>query len=240
MVGVRADYACAEESQLLIRLPPLPTVLDLAVTVELCEQAALAAVLKGSDVRRILSGHVHHPSFGTFAGIPVAAASSSAYGQDLAQPVGATRGRMLRRGTTSCTCMTGRSCTRSSGSRSARTSGSRSRRTRPGGGSPGEGLLGGSGHKPSYNARAAGRFWHIATTAARVVLVASNGRCRNASQPKPTTTPPVQPMSGSSPWDAAHVPSGTPDEEPRRPIRLSLQQSGRPQAAATSASADTA
>ncbi|WP_336644854.1 metallophosphoesterase [Microbacterium sp. USHLN186] len=83
---------------LLIHHPPLPTVLDLAVTVELRGQSALAAVLAGSDVRAILSGHVHHPSFGTFAGIPVAVASSSAYGQDLAQPIGATRGQDAAQG----------------------------------------------------------------------------------------------------------------------------------------------
>lgn len=87
-----------EGSLLLIHHPPLPTVLDLAVTVELRDQAALAAVLAASDVRGILSGHVHHPSFGTFAGIPVAVASSSAYGQDLAQPVGATRGQDAAQG----------------------------------------------------------------------------------------------------------------------------------------------
>jgi 3',5'-cyclic AMP phosphodiesterase CpdA len=83
---------------LLMHHPPLPTVLDLAVTVELRDQPALATVLRGSDVRSILSGHVHHPSFGTFAGIPVAVASSSAYGQDLAQPVGATRGQDAAQG----------------------------------------------------------------------------------------------------------------------------------------------
>lgn len=87
-----------EGSLLLMHHPPLPTVLDLAVTVELRDQPALAAVLRGSDVRSILSGHVHHPSFGTFAGIPVAVASSSAYGQDLAQPVGATRGQDAAQG----------------------------------------------------------------------------------------------------------------------------------------------
>ncbi|OAN33394.1 phosphodiesterase [Microbacterium sp. H83] len=87
-----------EGSLLLIHHPPLPTVLDLAVTVELRNQAALAEVLRGSDVRGILSGHVHHPSFGTFVGIPVAVASSSAYGQDLAQPVGATRGQDAAQG----------------------------------------------------------------------------------------------------------------------------------------------
>src|SRR5690606_22213424 len=83
---------------LLMHHPPLPTVLDLAVTVELRDQPRLAAVLRRSDVRAILSGHVHHPSFGTFAGIPVAVASSSAYGQDLAQPVGATRGQDAAQG----------------------------------------------------------------------------------------------------------------------------------------------
>ncbi|WP_431792078.1 metallophosphoesterase [Microbacterium paraoxydans] len=90
--------AAPQGTLLLIHHPPLPTVLDLAVTVELRNQDALAAVLRGSDVRGILSGHVHHPSFGTFAGIPVAVASSSAYGQDLAQPVGATRGQDAAQG----------------------------------------------------------------------------------------------------------------------------------------------
>lgn len=90
--------AAPQGTLLLIHHPPLPTVLDLAVTVELRDQNALAAVLRGSDVRGILSGHVHHPSFGTFAGIPVAVASSSAYGQDLAQPVGATRGQDAAQG----------------------------------------------------------------------------------------------------------------------------------------------
>lgn len=90
--------AAPQGTLLLIHHPPLPTVLDLAVTVELRDQDALAAVLRGSDVRGILSGHVHHPSFGTFTGIPVAVASSSAYGQDLAQPVGATRGQDAAQG----------------------------------------------------------------------------------------------------------------------------------------------
>ncbi|KJQ54357.1 metallophosphoesterase [Microbacterium sp. SA39] len=90
--------AAPEGTLLLMHHPPLPTVLDLAVTVELRGQGPLAQVLRGSDVRGILSGHVHHPSFGTFAGVPVAVASSSAYGQDLAQPVGATRGQDAAQG----------------------------------------------------------------------------------------------------------------------------------------------
>jgi Icc protein len=87
-----------EGTLLLMHHAPLPTVLDLAVTVELRDQAELAAVLRGSDVRAILSGHIHHPSFGTFAGIPVAVASSTAYGQDLTVAAGGTRGQNAAQG----------------------------------------------------------------------------------------------------------------------------------------------
>jgi 3',5'-cyclic-AMP phosphodiesterase len=73
--------------------PPLPTVLDLAVTVELRDQVGLSEVLFGSDVRSILAGHLHYSSTGTFAGIPVSVASATCYTQDLNVPVGGTRGR---------------------------------------------------------------------------------------------------------------------------------------------------
>lgn len=73
--------------------PPLPSVLDLAVAVELRDQSGLAEVLFGSDVRSILSGHLHYSSTGTFAGIPVSVASATCYTQDLNVPVGGTRGR---------------------------------------------------------------------------------------------------------------------------------------------------
>lgn len=73
--------------------PPLPSVLDLAVAVELRDQAGLAEVLFASDVRSILAGHLHYSSTGTFAGIPVSVASATCYTQDLNVPVGGTRGR---------------------------------------------------------------------------------------------------------------------------------------------------
>jgi Icc protein len=73
--------------------PPLPSVLDLAVAVELRDQSGLAEVLLGSDVRSILAGHLHYSSTGTFAGIPVSVASATCYTQDLNVPVGGTRGR---------------------------------------------------------------------------------------------------------------------------------------------------
>ncbi|GLI26810.1 3',5'-cyclic adenosine monophosphate phosphodiesterase CpdA [Agromyces rhizosphaerae] len=73
--------------------PPVPSVLDLAVSVELRDQAALAEVIEGSDVRSIIAGHLHYSSTATFAGVPVSVASATCYTQDLNVPVGGTRGR---------------------------------------------------------------------------------------------------------------------------------------------------
>ena len=73
--------------------PPVPSVLDLAVSVELRDQASLAEVLEGSDVRSIIAGHLHYSTNATFAGIPVSVASATCYTQDLNVPVGGTRGR---------------------------------------------------------------------------------------------------------------------------------------------------
>jgi len=73
--------------------PPVPSVLDLAVLVELHDQAGLAEVLEGSDVRGIIAGHLHYSSTSTFAGIPVSVASATCYTQDLNVPVGGTKAR---------------------------------------------------------------------------------------------------------------------------------------------------
>ncbi|EFV11871.1 phosphodiesterase [Segniliparus rugosus] len=73
--------------------PPVPSVLDLAVSVELRDQAPLAQVLGGSDVRSILAGHLHYSTNATFAGVPVSVASASCYTQDLLVEAGGTRGR---------------------------------------------------------------------------------------------------------------------------------------------------
>jgi Icc protein len=78
---------------LALHHPPVPSVLDLAVLVELRGQAALAGVLRNSDVRTILGGHLHYSTTATFAGIPVSVASATCYTQDLNVRVGGTRGR---------------------------------------------------------------------------------------------------------------------------------------------------
>lgn len=71
--------------------PPVPSVLALAASVELRDQRRLAAVVRGTDVRAIIAGHLHYSTFATFAGIPVSVASSTCYAQDLTVAVGGTR-----------------------------------------------------------------------------------------------------------------------------------------------------
>ncbi|HEY3995021.1 MAG TPA: phosphodiesterase [Mycobacterium sp.] len=78
---------------LALHHPPIPSVLDMAVTVELRDQAALGRVLKGTDVRAILAGHLHYSTNATFVGIPVSVASATCYTQDLTVAAGGTRGR---------------------------------------------------------------------------------------------------------------------------------------------------
>lgn len=73
--------------------PPVPTVLDLSVLVELRDQSELAEVIRGSDVRSIIAGHLHYSTTATFAGVPVSVASATCYTQDLNVPVGGSRGR---------------------------------------------------------------------------------------------------------------------------------------------------
>ena len=78
-------------SILAMHHPPVPAVLPLAASVELRDQRRLATVLRGTDVRAIIAGHLHYSTFATFAGIPVSVASSTCYAQDLTVPVGGTR-----------------------------------------------------------------------------------------------------------------------------------------------------
>ena len=64
--------------------PPIPTpLLEVMGMLELQRQDRLAAVLRGSDVRAILAGHLHYSTHSTFAGIPVSVASATCYTLDL-------------------------------------------------------------------------------------------------------------------------------------------------------------
>lgn len=71
-------------SILAIHHPPIPTpMLEAMGMLELRDQPRLAEVLRGSDVRAILAGHLHYSTHSTFAGIPVSVASATCYTLDL-------------------------------------------------------------------------------------------------------------------------------------------------------------
>ncbi|MDR2372989.1 MAG: metallophosphoesterase [Bifidobacteriaceae bacterium] len=63
--------------------PPLPSPLGIIAPVELRHAERLVPILRGSDVRSIISGHLHYPTTATLAGVPVSVAGATAYGQDL-------------------------------------------------------------------------------------------------------------------------------------------------------------
>ncbi|MCD2442428.1 phosphodiesterase [Agromyces sp. SYSU K20354] len=58
---------------------PIATPVALMDVLELRGQDELAGVVRDRDVRLILGGHLHYPTNGSFAGIPVAVAGATAY-----------------------------------------------------------------------------------------------------------------------------------------------------------------
>ncbi len=78
---------------LALHHPPVPSPLGLLALVELRDQERLAEVIRGTDVRGILGGHLHYSTNTTFAGIPVSVASATCYTQDLAVAYPAARGQ---------------------------------------------------------------------------------------------------------------------------------------------------
>lgn len=71
---------------LALHHPPIPSPLPLMSILELQQIDALAAVLRGTDVRAILGGHLHHATSGMFAGIPVSVAAATCYTMDVSAP----------------------------------------------------------------------------------------------------------------------------------------------------------
>ncbi|WP_454050274.1 phosphodiesterase [Cellulomonas sp. Marseille-Q8402] len=78
---------------LALHHPPVPSPLGLLALVELKDQARLAEVVQGTDVRGILGGHLHYSTASTFAGVPVSVASATCYTQDLQVRYPAARGQ---------------------------------------------------------------------------------------------------------------------------------------------------
>ena len=66
--------------------PPLPSHVPMFDILELQNQAALADVIDGSDVRAVLGGHLHYSMSGSFAGVPAFVAAASCYTMDVARP----------------------------------------------------------------------------------------------------------------------------------------------------------
>jgi 3',5'-cyclic AMP phosphodiesterase CpdA len=63
--------------------PPLVAHSPLVRLIELENMQLLEPIVRGSDVRAILAGHLHYSSFGNFAGVPVSVASATCYTVDL-------------------------------------------------------------------------------------------------------------------------------------------------------------
>jgi 3',5'-cyclic AMP phosphodiesterase CpdA len=76
----------AHGTLLALHHPPLPSPVELMAILELEEQERLAEVIRGTDVRAILGGHLHHAMSGTFAGIPVSVAAATCYTIDTSGP----------------------------------------------------------------------------------------------------------------------------------------------------------
>lgn len=72
---------------LALHHPPIPTTLELMALIELQGQARLAEVIRGTDVRGILAGHLHYATHSLFAGIPVSVAAATCYSLDLSAPL---------------------------------------------------------------------------------------------------------------------------------------------------------
>ncbi len=97
------DRALAEPAPegtiLAMHHAPIATPIALMDVLELRGQDELARVLRGRDVRLILGGHLHYPTNGAFAGIPVSVAGALAYTIDVSAPprqlIGVDGGRSL-------------------------------------------------------------------------------------------------------------------------------------------------
>jgi 3',5'-cyclic AMP phosphodiesterase CpdA len=82
-----------EGTLLALHHPPIPTPIEIMAIIELQHQDKLADVVRGTDVRGILAGHLHYSTSGTFAGVPVSVASATCYAIDNSGGPGSLVGR---------------------------------------------------------------------------------------------------------------------------------------------------
>jgi Icc protein len=82
----------ADGTLLALHHPPLPSPVEIMAILELQRMELLADALRGTDVRGILAGHLHHAMSGMFAGIPVSVAAATCYTIDASAPVGSLLG----------------------------------------------------------------------------------------------------------------------------------------------------
>ncbi|TPW72358.1 metallophosphoesterase [Schumannella sp. 10F1B-5-1] len=89
--GVLAEPA-PHGTLLALHHPPIPSPVEIMAILELQDQPALEAVVRGSDVIGIVGGHLHYSTHSTFAGVPVAVAAATCYTMDVLAPVGTLAG----------------------------------------------------------------------------------------------------------------------------------------------------
>ncbi|WP_374945600.1 metallophosphoesterase [Agreia sp.] len=80
-------------SLLALHHPPVPSPVAYMQVLELQRQHELAEVVRGSDIRAILGGHLHYSTHGSFAGIPVSVAAATCYTMDVSAPDSTLVGR---------------------------------------------------------------------------------------------------------------------------------------------------
>ena len=83
---LRAELASPAPHGTLIAVhhPPIPTPLLWAMEMlELEDQDSFADVIRGTDVRGILAGHLHYSTHSMFAGVPVSVVAATCYTLDL-------------------------------------------------------------------------------------------------------------------------------------------------------------
>lgn len=91
LAGVLSEPA-PHGTLLAMHHPPLPSHLPLFDILELRNQGDLADVIRGTDVRGILAGHLHYSAHGMFAGVPVSVASATCYTMNVARPAADVNG----------------------------------------------------------------------------------------------------------------------------------------------------